>query len=207
MQSKRNIWNTILCVPYNWKGNEAFCHAAKKNAKMDDSNVKNVARRSTENQIAIRGSRKLAASTVAYGTSLQTRPDYRVVRRQHAARYNRQGRVIVGAHEQRTIEFTKTEGGRNFQKSDGSSKSRVKMGKHIVHGGRLIPVLGYGYVVYNTLEGGQVSGHDPMLERTYQGATLLAVAETASHYKSGGSTVGLLTGGMHTPSSILGMFK
>lgn len=168
--------------------------------------MKNVARRTTENQIAIRGSKKLAASTVAYGAYLQNRPDYRVVRRQHAARYNRQGRVIVGAHEQRTIEFTRTEGGRNFQKSDGSHKRRVKMGKTIVHGGRLIPVLGYGYMVHNTLSGGQQRGGDPLLERTAQGATLMAVGETVSHYQSGGTTVGLLTGGRHTPSSLLERF-
>ena len=177
----------------------------KKNAKMDGSKVKNVARRTTENQIAVRGSKKLAASTVAYGAYMQTRPDYRVTTKQHAARYNRQGRVIVGAHEQRTIEFTTSEGGRNFQKSDGSTKRRVKMGKTIVHGGRLIPVLGYGYVVHNTLSGGQQQG-DPLLERTAQGATLMAVGETVSHYKSGGSTVGLLTGGKYTPSSLLERF-
>lgn len=171
--------------------------------------MKNVARRTTENQIAVRGSKKLAASTVAYGAYLQNRPDYRVVRTQHAARYNRQGRVIVGAHEQRTIEFTKTEGGRNFQKSDGSHKRRVKMGKTIVHGGRLIPVLGYGYVVHNTLNGGQAAPgnrQEQMLGRTAQGATLLAVGETVSHYQSGGSTVGLLTGGKYTPSSLLEKF-
>ena len=87
---------------------------------------------------------------------MQNRPDYRVVVTQHAARHNRQGRVIVGAHEQRTIEFTRTEGGRNFQKSDGSSKARRSMGRKIVFGGRLVPVLGYGYAVHNTLGGGQV---------------------------------------------------
>lgn len=176
----------------------------KKNAAVDDPEVKNVVRRSTENQIAIRGSKKLAAATVAYGASLQNRPDYRVVVTQHAARYNRQGTVIVGAHEQRTIEFTRTERGRNFQKSDGSSKARRSMGRKVVYAGRLVPVLGYGYAVHNTLSGGQQQGgREAMLERTYQGATLMAVGETVSHYKSGGSTVGLLTGGKYTPSSIL----
>lgn len=128
----------------------------KKNADMDEPKSKNVVRRSTENQLAVRGSKKAANMTAAYGAYLQTRPDYTVSRRTVGARYNKSGKVIVGEHQQTTISKTRSDRGRNFTATDGSSKARMAMGRKIVFAGRLVPVLGYGYVVHNTLNGGQV---------------------------------------------------
>ena len=161
---------------------------------------KNVLRRSTENQLAVRSSKKLANITAAYGAYLQTRPDSRIVRRQYAGHYRRDGSAIVKSHEVRVTEFTKSDRGRNFKQTDGSSKARLAMGRRIVYAGRLVPVLGYGFVLHNTFSGGQdpeMSRDEDMMGRTYQGATLLATAQVASHYASGGSTINLLTAGRY----------
>jgi len=159
---------------------------------------KSVVRRTSENQLAVRGSKKLSTAVTAYGVKLQTRPGTYIFEKNYDARRNTSGKVIVGAHTQRTVMHTTSEGGRNFVNTDGSHRGRTKMGKHIVYGGRLIPVLGYGFVAYNTFSGPSdptMSRDVDMLSRTHQGATLLAVGSTVSHYQSGGSTINLLTAG------------
>lgn len=159
---------------------------------------KSTVRRTTENQLAVRSSKKLAAYTAAYGASLQSRPGTYIFEKKFEARRNKSGKVIVGEHTQRTVMHSRSEGGRNFVNTDGSHRGRIKMGQHIVYGGRLIPVLGYGFVAYNTFGGPAepgVSRDVDMISRTHQGATLLAVGSTVSHYQSGGSTINLLTAG------------
>lgn len=167
---------------------------------MDEPESKNVMRRTTENQLAVRGSKKLANATAAYGAYLQTRPDSKIVQRQYSGHFRRDGSAIVRPHQVRVTEFTTSEKGKNFKQTDGSSKRRISMGRNIVYGGRLIPVLGYGYVLHNTFAGevdpGQSRDMD-MMGRTYQGATLLSIASIGSHYKSGGSTINLLTAGRY----------
>lgn len=172
----------------------------RKGSKKNVPDSKNVLRRSTENQLALRGSKKLANATAAYGAYLQTRPDSKIVRRQYAGHYRRDGSPIVKSHEVRVTEFTKSEQGRNFKQTDGSSKRRLAMGRGIVYSGRLVPVLGYGFVLHNTFSGRSdpgMSRDQDMMGRTYQGASLLATAQVASHYSTGGSTINLFTAGRY----------
>jgi hypothetical protein len=187
-----------LFVSYTWSRNAAV--EKKSDPGMDEPESKNVVRRTTENQLAVRGSKKIANATAAYGAYLQTKPDSYIYEKQFASRYNKHGKVIVGAHTQRTVMHTRSDRGRNFKQTDGSRKRRMAMGRNIVYGGRLIPVLGYGFVIHNTLSGevdpGQSRDMD-MMGRTYQGATLLSIAQIGSHYQTGGSTINLLTAGRY----------
>ena len=152
------------------------------------SRSKNVVRRTAENQLAVRGSKKVASATAAYGAYLQSRPYSTTYVKYHPARYNRQGTVIVGAHTQRTHMPTRTRDGRGFVRTDQRRHRGIAMGRGIVWGGRLIPVLGYGYVMHNTLSGPSNPNHDmDMLGRTYQGGILLTAGEvldTASSERS-----------------------
>ena len=171
---------------------------------------KSTLQKSGENQLAIRGSKRAANAIAGYGAYLQTRPDSRIVSRQYSGHFRRDGSPIVRPHEVKVTEFTRSQRGRNYKQTDGSSKRRLAMGRATVYAGRLVPVLGYGFVLHNTFSGPsdpQMSRDRDMLSRTYQGATLLAIGDTASHYQSGGSTVGLLTAGRSTPSSILQRFS
>ena len=170
---------------------------------------KSMMQRSAENQLAVRGSKKIANATAAYGAYLQTRPESRSISKKHSARYHRDGTRYVGATTSRFTEHYTSDRGRNYRATDGSQKARLAMGRRLVFGGRLIPVLGYGFVIHNTLSGPAEPGmsrQEDMMSRTYQGGTLMAIGGVASHYQSGGSTVGLLTSGKMTPSSILKVF-
>jgi hypothetical protein len=118
----------------------------------DDKGRKKFWRRTSENQIAVRGSKALGAALVAKGTYLKNKPDSTVKITHHRARYNRQGTVMVGAHTQRTIEPTTSDRGRNFQQTDHLAKERKrKRSSRMIKSGRYIPVLGYGYMAYNVM--------------------------------------------------------
>ena len=107
-----------------------------------------------KNQLAVRGSRKAGNMIAGYGAYLQNRPESYIFTKHHSARVNTQGTTYVGAHTQRTVEHYRSEGGRNFRATDGSSKHRAMRGRFLVWGGRLIPLLGYGYVGYSITRGG-----------------------------------------------------
>lgn len=118
----------------------------------DSSGRKRFWRRTTENQIAVRGSKALGAYLVAKGTNILHKPDYTVTYTRHQPRYNPQGKVMVGAHTQKTIEFTRSDWGRNFQQTDHKAKARKRArGSAYVKSGRIIPVLGYGFMAYNIM--------------------------------------------------------
>ena len=152
----------------------------------DQEGRKKFWRRTTENQIAVRGSKALGAYMVARGTQLRHQPNYTVKVTHHKARYNRQGTVMVGAHTQRTIEPTRSDYGRNFLQTDSKRihKRRYKS-KSMIKRGRILPLLGYGYMAYNIM-GAPVQDPASDFERTYQGATLIMIGETLTHYQSGG---------------------
>ena len=118
----------------------------------DSEGRKKFWRRTTENQIAVRGSKALGTYLVTRGTLLKNKPDYTVIRRYHAPRYNRQGRVMVGGHWQRTIEPTTSDYGRNYQQTDHAYQNRKrKKSARMIKSGRMLPVLGYGYMAYNIM--------------------------------------------------------
>ena len=116
-------------------------------------------RRMTENQLIGRGTRKLGALMTARGAYYASnKAIYDVTYTHHAARYNVQGTRIVGAHTQKTIEMRRTNGGRDFvatqtRKNPYGRPHHVHMGNKIYSYGRLVPVLGLGYVMYNSLTG------------------------------------------------------
>lgn len=123
---------------------------------------KSVLQRTSENQLAVRGSKKIGAELVAYGTALKTKPDYTVTYTKQAARYNRQGTVMVGAKTQKTIQPTRSDYGRNFQQTDGKSakRRRKKVARYITIG-RALPILGYSYMgmnMYNAFATGGLTG-------------------------------------------------
>lgn len=152
----------------------------------DDKGQKQFWRRTTENQIAVRGTKALGAYYVTRGTQLRHQPNYTVKVTHHKARYNRQGTVMVGAHTQRTIEPTRSDYGRNFLQTDSKRIHRRRYkSKKMIKRGRIIPLLGYGFMAYNIM-GAPVNETSSGFERTYQGATLIAIGETLSHYQSGG---------------------
>jgi hypothetical protein len=136
-----------LFVSYSWARNAAF---KKKDSGMDEPERKSVVQRGAENQVAVRGSKYLGAELVAYGTALKNKPDYTIVVTEHAARRNRQGTVMVGAKTQRTIEPTRSMGGRDFLQTDGKThkRRRKKVARYILLG-RTMPLLGYTYMGMN----------------------------------------------------------
>lgn len=153
----------------------------------DSKGNKKLWRRTAENQIAVRGSKALGAYMVARGTQLAHKPNYTVKYTHNKARYNSQGRIMVGAHTRRTIEPTTSDWGRNFQQTDSKQlHKRRYRSKSMIKRGRVLPFLGYGYMAYNIL--GQPQGTDSgsMAERTYQGATIIAIADTFSHFQTQG---------------------
>lgn len=118
----------------------------------DRSGRKKFWRRTAENQIAVRGSKALGAYLLAKGTNILHKPDYTVTYTRHQPRYNPQGTAMVGAYTQKTIEFTRSDYGRNFQQTDHKAKARKRArGSAYVKSGRIIPVLGYGYMAYNVM--------------------------------------------------------
>jgi hypothetical protein len=104
----------------------------------------------------------------------------------------------------------RTPDGRDFvatqtRKNPYAMPHHIYMGKRMSYYGRLIPVLGFGYVIHNIVTGDE----QPKLrkgEGFWQGAAIYAAQDAASYYGSGGSTIGLLTGGQETPSTILDLF-
>ena len=134
----------------------------KKNAEVDEPEViqtKGRLRRMTENQIIGRGTRKLGAFMTARGAFYASNQAiYDVTYRYNPARYNVQGTRIVGAHTQKTIEMRRTNGGRDFvatqtRKNPYGRPHHVHMGNKIYAYGRIVPVIGLGYVMYNTVSG------------------------------------------------------
>lgn len=107
-------------------------------------------RRMAENQAAARGGKWLGTYLAYKGTQYRHRPDYRVITTRHAARYNAQGTVMVGAHTQKTIEHTKArnQAGVGFQQTENPKRKR-KISSTMIRGGRIIPILGYSFVGYN----------------------------------------------------------
>jgi hypothetical protein len=107
-------------------------------------------RRMAENQAAARGGKWLGTYLAYKGTQYRHRPDYLVITTHHAARYNAQGTVMVGAHTQKTIEPTKArnQAGVGFQQTENPKRKR-KISSTMIRGGRIIPILGYTFVGYN----------------------------------------------------------
>ena len=116
-------------------------------------------RRMSENQVIGRGSRKLGALMTARGAYYASnRAIYDVTYTYNPARYNVQGTRIVGAHTQKTIEMRRTNGGRDFvatqtRKNPYGRPHHVHMGNKIYAYGRIVPVIGLGAVMYNSLNG------------------------------------------------------
>lgn len=152
----------------------------------DSKGNKKLWRRTTENQIAVRGTKALGAYMVARGTQLSHKPNYTVKYTHNKARYNSQGRIMVGAHTRRTIEPTLSDRGRNFYQTDSRRiQKRRYRAKSMIKRGRIVPLLGFGFMAWNIM-GAPVNETTSDFERTYQGATLLMIGETMSHYQTGG---------------------
>lgn len=137
-----------------------FIRTKKKVRDTDDQiESKTRLRRMTENQVIGRGTRKLGALMTARGAYYASnRAIYDVTYRHNPARYNVQGTRIVGAHTQKTIEMRRTNGGRDFvatqtRKNPYGRPHHVHMGNKIYAYGRIVPVIGLGYVMYNSLNG------------------------------------------------------
>lgn len=105
----------------------------------------------------------------------------------------------------------RTPDGRDFIATQTRANKRmvphhIHMGKRVQLYGRLVPILGFGYVMHNVL-----TGESGPVMRTGEGFGHMALAygaqDVAKHYQTGGSTIGLLTGGMKTPQSILEIIK
>lgn len=164
--------------------------------------------RSVENQLVGRSTKLAGKALVARGAYLQSNQSIKYIEtRHHAARYNVQGTRIVGAHTQRTHMMRRTAGGRDFvatatRKNPYALPHHIYMGKKLSLYGRLIPVLGFGYVMHNIITGEET----PELregEGFWQMAAIYAAKDAASYYGAGGSTVGLMTGGQSSTSSII----
>lgn len=166
-------------------------------------------RQSAENQVISRSTKLVGNALVARGAYLQSNQSISFTKTKfHPARYNVQGTKIVGAHTQRTFMMRRTPDGRDFVATQTRANKRmvphhIHMGKRVQLYGRLVPVLGFGYVMHNIITG--ESGPEQRTgEGFWQGAAIYAAGDTAEYYASGGSTIGLLTGGMVTPGTILG---
>lgn len=167
----------------------------------DDKGRKKFWRRTTENQIAVRGSKALGAALVTRGTLLKNKPDYTVKVTHHKARYNRQGRIMVGAHTQRTIEPTTSDWGRNFQQTDHAAKNRKrKRSARMIKSGRVIPVLGYGYMAYNVMgQPTRIDSRRPGEGWAYADALYAAeglATEASIRYAEGASPLGVVDGAL-----------
>ena len=180
---------------------------------MDESRsqieTKSRLRKTAENQVIGRGTKKLGAFMAAKGAFYASnKAIYDVTYRHNPARYNVQGTRIVGAHTQKTIEMRRTNGGRDFvatqtRKNPYGRPHHVHMGNKIYSYGRLVPVLGLGYVMYNTLSG---PGQQPEMREGEGWGPMMAAyaaADVADYYKGGGSTMRLLTGGQIGVDTIL----
>ena len=120
----------------------------KLSSAQTDRKDKSVLQKSVENQVAVRSTRRggnlLALGAIQYMNA----PDYTIVKTKSPARVNRQGTVYVAAHERRTIEPTRSDGGRGFKQTDNPKRKRSHARTRL-NTGRLIPYLGIGYMAYN----------------------------------------------------------
>lgn len=164
--------------------------------------------RTIENQLVGRSTKLVGHALAARGAYLQSNAAiYSVTYTPKAARYNVQGTRIVGAHTQKTIQMKRTADGRDFvatqtRKNPYAMPHHIYMGKRMSYYGRLIPILGFGYVMHNIVTGDK----GPELRKGEGWGPMMAgyaIQDATSYYGSGGSTIGLLTGGQMTPSSIL----
>ena len=167
--------------------------------------------KSIENQVVGRSTKLVGHTLAARGAYLQSNAAiYSVTYTPKPARYNVQGTKIVREHTQKTIQMKRTPDGRDFvatqtRKNPYAMPHHIYMGKRMSYYGRLIPVLGFGYVIHNIVTGDE----QPKLrkgEGFWQGAAIYAAQDAASYYGSGGSTIGLLTGGESTAEKIVEMF-
>ena len=116
-------------------------------------------RKFAENQLVSRGSQRLGAAMMATGAYYASNQAiYDVTYTHNPARYNVQGTRYVGASVQKTIEMRRTNGGRDFvatqtRKNPYGRPHHVHMGNKIYAYGRIVPVIGLGYVMYNTVSG------------------------------------------------------
>jgi len=101
----------------------------------------------------------------------------------------------------------RTADGRDFIATQTRANRRmvphhIHMGKRVQLYGRLVPILGFGYVMHNLLTG-QSQPEMRQGEGFWQMAAVYGVQDVTKHYQSGGSTIGILTGGKDTPGSIV----
>ena len=169
--------------------------------------------RTVMNQVLGRGSRALGGAVAARGAFLASNAAiYDVTYRKNPARYNVQGTRYVGESTQKTIEMRRTNGGRDFVATQTRSNPKgmphhVYMGRRMYSVGRIIPVLGFGAVMYNSFSG---SGPQPEYregERIAQVAAAYAAADVADYYRGGGTTIRLLTGGRFGAEHVLELFQ
>ena len=178
---------------------------SKQPAYMTRGSEKTRLRKTAERQAVTRGSKALGNKMTQAGAVLAS--DYRgygyTTYRTVQAKRNPQGKVVMREHTQRTYQRYTTEGGRNFR-STSDMRSRTSMGKKLIIGGRVVPVMGYGFVAHDVLRG----EHQPLREGEGWApmAGAYAVSDAYTHYQGGGSTIGLLTGGTQTPRSLVEMF-
>lgn len=151
-------------------------------------------RRAAENQIIGRGTKLMGSALAARGAYLQSNAAiYTVTYSKRPARYNVQGTRIVGAHTQKTIAMRRTPDGRDFvatqtRKNPYAMPHHIYMGKRMSYYGRLIPILGFGYVMHNIITGES----QPDLregEGFWQVALGYAVNDAVSYYGAGGDTI------------------
>ena len=163
-----------------------------------------------KNQAIGRGSKALGNSLVIRGAFLQSNRSISYTKTKfHAARYNVQGTRIVGAHTQRTFMMRRTADGRDFIATQTRANKRmvphhIHMGKRVQLYGRLIPVLGVGVVMYNMYAN---PGQHQMREGEgfWQMAAIYGAQDVTDHYKAGGDTTQILTGGKTSLTKLVGL--
>lgn len=163
-----------------------------------------------QNQAIGRGSKALGNLLVARGAYLQSNRSISYTKTKfHPARYNVQGTKIVGAHTQRTFMMRRTADGRDFIATQTRANKRmvphhIHMGKRVQLYGRLIPVLGLGVVMYNMYTN---PGQSQMREGEgfWQMAAIYGAQDVSNHYKAGGDTTQILTGGKTSLSKLVGL--
>lgn len=163
---------------------------------------------SLENQFVGRSTRLIGNALVARGAYLQSNQSISYTKTKfHPARYNVQGTRIVGAHTQRTFMLRRTPDGRDFLATQTKHNKRmvphhIHMGKRVQLYGRIVPILGFGYVMHNIITG-ESGPENRKGEGFWQGAVIYGAQDAANYYGSGGSTVGLLTGGKSSTEKIV----
>lgn len=134
---------------------------------------------------------------------------YTVTYRYKPGRYNVQGTRYVAPHVQKTIEMRKADGGRGFLATDTKKNPRgmphhIYVGRKMYSWGRVIPAIGFGAVMYNTLSGQQQ--YEPRKgEGFWQGAALYAVQDAAIYADRHGFKTTIDTAGQ--PFNLIENFK